>query len=56
MPWDIYRRLQGQEYPDAQKLLRADLCCACNACSVVCPSGLDLSGAVARAMEIKERG
>ncbi|MDU6348055.1 MAG: 4Fe-4S dicluster domain-containing protein [Clostridium sp.] len=56
MPWDIYRRLQGQEYLDAGQLLRADLCCACNACSVVCPSGLDLSGAVARAMEIKERG
>ncbi|WP_283609836.1 4Fe-4S dicluster domain-containing protein [Faecalispora anaeroviscerum] len=56
MPWDIYRRLQGQEYPDARHLLRVDRCCACNACSVACPSGLELSGAVARAMEIKERG
>lgn len=56
MPWDIYRRLKGQEFPDAKQLLRAEHCVGCNACSVVCPSGLELAEAVARAMEIKERG
>jgi len=56
LPWYLQRQLQENRYPDPQKLYRAEKCCRCNACSVVCPSGLSPAEAVARAAEIKERG
>lgn len=56
MPWYLHRQLNNSEYPDSERLLGAEKCCACNACSVSCPSGLPLAESVALAMAMKERG
>jgi Na+-translocating ferredoxin:NAD+ oxidoreductase RnfC subunit len=53
IPWMILQQLESGS-PDPFRLFNVEHCIRCKACSVVCPSGIDLAAAVGRAEKIKE--
>ena len=55
VPWMILRQLESGA-PDPLRLPGVERCIRCEACGVVCPSGIDLTGAVARARAVKGGG
>lgn len=55
IPWMILQQLESNS-PDPFRLFNVERCIQCMACSVVCPSQIDLAAAVGRAEEVKEGG
>lgn len=55
LPWMILQQLES-ETPDPFRLFNVERCIRCAACSIVCPSEIDLAAAVRRAAEVKEGG
>ncbi|QAT51150.1 4Fe-4S dicluster domain-containing protein [Caproiciproducens sp. NJN-50] len=53
IPWMILQQLESGS-PDPFRLFNVERCIRCGACSVVCPSEIDLAAAVGRAIKIKE--
>lgn len=53
IPWMILQQLESDS-PDPFRLFNVERCIRCQACSVVCPSEIQLASAVARAEKIKE--
>jgi electron transport complex protein RnfC len=55
MPWYVNERMRCDNI-DTNKLLNVEKCRQCNACTVVCPSGIRLADMVGQAKTIKEQG
>jgi len=55
IPWMILQQLESGS-PDPFRLFNVEHCIRCEACSVACPSEIDLAAAVERAVKIKEGG
>ena len=53
IPWMILQQLESGS-PDPFRLFNVEHCIRCEACSIACPSEIDLAAAVARAEKIKE--
>lgn len=55
IPWLVYREMESGE-PDPLLLFHVNECVDCQACGLVCPSGIDLAAEVKRAAALKEGG
>ncbi len=53
LPWMILQQMESGS-PDPFRLFNVERCVRCEACSVVCPSQINLAAAVARAEKFKE--
>lgn len=55
VPWRINKEMQNKK-PDPMMLINVNKCIGCQACSVVCPSGIDLADVIRKAADIKKSG
>ena len=54
-PWEVCDQL-SRENPDPLRMVNVQHCIACAACSLACPSGIDLVAQMLRAAEFKKGG